>query len=121
MKIINLTQHPATEDQLSAGVVDLDGAELEALKAALTFTRLPSKAEIRERAALVAEIAAQKGFCAVMIGGAPFLMLPLESQLRLREIKVFYAFSERVSAEEVQPDGSVKKINIFKHSGFVEL
>ena len=31
---------------------------------------------------------------------------------------IFYAYSERVSVEEAQPDGSVIKKNIFKHKGF---
>lgn len=31
---------------------------------------------------------------------------------------IFYAYSERVSIEEPQPDGSVIKKNIFKHKGF---
>lgn len=30
----------------------------------------------------------------------------------------YYAYSERVSVEEAQPDGSVIKKNIFKHKGF---
>ena len=32
--------------------------------------------------------------------------------------KCYYAFSERCSIEETQPDGSVVKKNIFKHKGF---
>lgn len=30
----------------------------------------------------------------------------------------YYAYSERVSIEEPQPDGSVIKKNVFKHKGF---
>jgi hypothetical protein len=30
----------------------------------------------------------------------------------------FYAYSERVSEEIHQPDGTVKKVNVFKHLGF---
>lgn len=30
----------------------------------------------------------------------------------------YYAYSERVSVEEAQPDGSVIKKNVFKHKGF---
>lgn len=32
----------------------------------------------------------------------------------------FYAYSERVSEEVHQPDGTVKKVNVFKHLGFFE-
>ena len=31
---------------------------------------------------------------------------------------IFYAYSERMSIEEPQPDGSVVKKNVFKHKGF---
>ena len=35
--ILNLTQHPATPEQVAAGVVDLIGDDLETLKFLLTF------------------------------------------------------------------------------------
>ena len=54
-----------------------------------------------------------------MIGGAPFLMGALESALLDYGITPVYAFSKRESVEEVQKDGSVKKINIFRHAGFI--
>ncbi len=57
---------------------------------------------------------------AVMIGGAPWLMAPLEANLKLNGIKVLYAYSERVSEEVVNEDGSVSKRNVFKHLGFYE-
>jgi len=57
---------------------------------------------------------------AVMIGGAPWLMAPLEANLKLNGIKVLYAYSERVSEEIENEDGSVSKRNIFKHLGFYE-
>ena len=57
---------------------------------------------------------------AVMLGGAPWLMAPLESNLKLNGIKVLYAYSERVSEEVVNKDGSVSKRNVFKHLGFYE-
>lgn len=38
----------------------------------------------------------------------------------VRGTAFFYAFSERVSVEETQADGSVVKKNVFKHKGFFE-
>nr|DAK99233.1 MAG TPA: hypothetical protein [Caudoviricetes sp.] len=35
-------------------------------------------------------------------------------------VPVYYAYSERVSVEEAQPDGSVVKKNVFKHKGFYQ-
>ena len=34
---------------------------------------------------------------------------------------LWYAYSERVSQDMPQPDGSVKKISIFQHKGWVEV
>lgn len=34
--------------------------------------------------------------------------------------KIIYAHSERVSVDEPQADGSIKKISVFKHMGWVE-
>ena len=56
----------------------------------------------------------------VMIGGAPWFMSSLEKELEAKGFKPVYAFSERVSVEQKQEDGSVKKINIFRHAGFIE-
>ena len=123
--IINLTQHNATPEQLTAGVVDVP-AELKAdLSALLTFTTLPAKEELSEVAMKVAAMAA---ICtqgtdapAAMIGGAPFLMSALEVALRHHGIRPLYAFSERASEEVQQADGTVRKVNYFKHKGFVEV
>jgi len=56
----------------------------------------------------------------VMIGGATYLMAPLENLLKKAGIRVFYAYSERVGQEHVKPDGSVLKSFVFKHLGFYE-
>lgn len=46
-------------------------------------------------------------------------MSTLEKALQYTGITPVYAFSKRESKEEKLPDGSVKKINVFKHVGFV--
>ena len=55
-----------------------------------------------------------------MIGGAPYLMAPLEKELRGWGLVPVYAFSVRESTEVVQDDGSVRKVNTFRHAGWVE-
>jgi hypothetical protein len=55
----------------------------------------------------------------VMIGGAPFLMAGLEKALRCTGLRAIYAFSRRESVEAVQEDGSVRKVAVFRHLGFV--
>lgn len=59
--------------------------------------------------------------CKVMIGGAPFFTASLEHALKEKGIQPVYAFSKRVSTEIQQKDGSVEKVNVFKHLGFVEV
>lgn len=123
MKILNLTQHPATAEQAETGVIDLPPTERQELLALLTFEELPDALAVRQRAwaieTLAATAAMQLGATAAMIGGAPFLMAPLEAALRQCGIEPLYAFSRRESVEEAQPDGSVRKTNVFRHAGFV--
>lgn len=119
MRILNLTQHNATADQIAAGVVESDKKSL--VQMYLTFDDLPSVGLLSQRAAKVAAIAEASGCEAAMIGGAPYFMAPLERALAECDIKVLYAFSKRESVEEVQPDGSTKKVQVFRHAGFVEV
>lgn len=140
MSIINLTQHQATPEQVAAGVFDLPTILRGYLSELLTFDAIPSAEEIKARANDIAIMAAMlargadraeeadgavaendRGALAryAMIGGAPYLMAPLEIALCDNEIQPLYAFSVRESVEQEQPDGTVRKINIFRHAGFV--
>lgn len=129
MLILNLTQHPATPEQVQAGVVDLKGQQLEYIKSILNFYEIPDQTEISRRAEALADFGslydpenAGSGIVVdhAMIGGAPFLMAALETALRNKGIKPLYAFSQRVSVEQAMPDGQVHKTNVFKHIGFVQ-
>ncbi|MCX2802268.1 hypothetical protein OQJ68_10770 [Microbulbifer thermotolerans] len=120
MRILNLTQHCATPDQLAAGVIDLPEEFRQELLELLTFEQLPDADELKRRAWRVVCLADHYVGAAAMIGGAPFFMAPLESALRRAGWRVLYAFSRRESVEETQPDGSVRKTNVFRHVGFVE-
>lgn len=117
--VLNLTQHQATPEQVAAGVLEPENKA--AIQAAITFDTLPTCQEIENRATLVAAIAKGSSCSKAMIGGAPFFMSALERQLLKVGVTPLYAFSERVSIEESLPDGTVKKTNIFKHVGFVEV
>lgn len=118
-RIINLTQHPATPEQIAAGVEDLRGEELEALRKYLTFDELPTRLDIEVAAEAIATLAILE-YDAAMIGGAPWLMAPLEAALRRYGVRPLYAFSRREVTEEAMPDGSVRKVAVFRHVGFVE-
>ena len=117
--ILNLTQHIATVEQALAGVVE--PADKEAVCGLLTFDNLPTATEIAERAGRLAIIASESGCKAAMIGGAPFLMGALQETLSGFGVKPLFAFSVRESADQAQADGSVRKVAIFRHLGFVEV
>lgn len=119
MKIINLTQHAATPEQIEAGVFDVTGDALIILKRRLTFDVLPTRENILYTTIILAYMAAKNGATHAMIGGAPYLMAPLETTLKEIGVTPLYAFSVRESVEETLPDGSVRKTNVFKHGGFV--
>ena len=119
MRIVNLTQHQAGIEQLDAGVFELHHQMKEEVKRLLTFDSLPTREDIERAAQALAWAADASGADAAMIGGAPFLMAALEERLKALNIKPLYAFSQRESVEETQPDGSTRKVNIFRHLGFV--
>lgn len=131
--ILNLTQHPATAEQLAAGVVDPSFEIKAAIQRYLTFEQLPDQGELHLRAMDLFQVF--DVWCAqhlddpfvgdsetwpmAMIGGAPYLMAPIERVFGAENVSVCYAFSQRESVEEQQPDGSVVKRNVFRHTGFV--
>ena len=126
--ILNLTQHDASDDQKEAGVVDLPEDQQTELKIELTFATVPTASHIAYRAVAIASLARKWGRenlvpgqeLKVMIGGAPYLMSALETEFRRDGIKAVYAFTERRSRDVKQPDGSVRKTQVFRHAGFVE-
>jgi hypothetical protein len=121
MAILNLTQHAATPEQIAAGVVDPPDDLRQRIRELLTFDEVPTPGEIEERATRLARIAADSGYVfeTAMIGGAPWLMPALERALVTRGIAPVYAFSAREVVEEQVPDGSVRKVAVFRHRGFV--
>jgi hypothetical protein len=135
MNILNLTQHSASAEQQEAGVIDLPVERKEELIKLLTFGEIPSANELAEAQVAIARLASnflqEKGLTeptpdqedrfAVMIGGAPFLMGGLEAALKCTGLRPVYAFSRRESVEAVQEDGSVRKVAVFRHLGFVGL
>lgn len=123
MTIVNLTQHNATNDQIDAGVfnVDYDHNELDYLRSLLTFDSIPTIEDMQQRADEIAKIALRTNAKKAMIGGAPFFMGYLETALKSVGIQPLYAFSQRVSVETTAEDGTVTKQNVFKHMGFVEV
>ena len=137
-KILNLTQHVATPEQIEAGVFEPTDDDKKEIQKLLTFEEVPTKKGIESRAMGLAKIASKifndveyveeyNHFDYVeidrkaMIGGAPYLMGLLEAYLKHECVKPVYAFSKRESVDHLQPDGSVRKVQVFRHAGFVEV
>lgn len=119
-RILNLTQHVATSEQLDAGVVEPTPEDKERVRELLTFDSLPiSRGHFHKRAEHLALLAKGYGITQVMIGGAPFFMSWLESALSDLDMIPVYAFSTRESIEDTAEDGSVVKRNVFRHKGFI--
>jgi hypothetical protein len=117
-RIVNLTQHSPTADQAAAGVYDLDPTARAELVRLLTFHEPPPPAVIEARARDIADLA--RNTTTAMLGGAPFLMSALERELWKRGITPLHAFTLREGHEEARSDGSVHKVQVFRHAGFVE-
>lgn len=115
----NLTQHPASAEQIAAGVVDPSPTDKQAIVELLTFDSIPTSLDVWQRAHDILAIAKNAGHTQVMIGGAPYLITEMVSQAPLYRLTCAHAFTIRESAEITQPDGSVKKVAIFRHMGFV--
>ena len=123
-KILNLTQHVATPEQIAQGVVEPSPEVKARIQELLTFDEPPDPAEIIRRAEKFAVLAyeivtAEYDSETVMIGGAPFFISALERELMFRGMDPVYAFSRRESVDQTQPDGSVRKVAVFRHLGFV--
>lgn len=121
--ILNMTQHTATFEQISEGVVDPSDENRIRIQELLTFNGLPTRQELINRAELLTEIAVQilkvQDFKEIMIGGAPFFMPILAKKLDDVGFDPVYAFSTRKVVEQTQQDGSVRKVAEFRHEGFV--
>lgn len=118
-KKFNLTQHAGSPEQIAEGLVEPSAEEKKMITSLLDFVNIPSKEEMAERAEKLAQISYQSGCNSAMIEGAPYFLAPLEVALMRRGIIPFYAFSRRESVDEVQSDGSVRKVTVFRHAGWV--
>jgi hypothetical protein len=123
-----MTQHRATASQLADRLVETDEEVKAEIAQLLTIEEYPSTEELESRAQHIAKLAvscisrqtpdASEGW-SVMIGGAPYLMSHLEASLKAIDIEVCYAFTKRVAVEKAREDGTVEKLSVFKHGGYV--
>ena len=98
------------------------------VKKMLNFNTKPTKNEIITRAIALADYAYgllsqaknEDDKLFALIGGAPYLMGPLEEALKQEGIQPLYAYSQRESVEAKGENGTVIKTAIFKHKGYIE-
>lgn len=119
MTILNLTQHRATPDQIEAGVIDLKEVDRAIFSDIITFKKLPNRLQIAAAVSMAVSLCARYYAEKAMIGGAPFLIEPMVTGLKKSSIQPVFAFSKRVSKEVVKDDGTVEKVSVFKHEGFM--
>lgn len=117
--ILNLTQHSATDSQVAAGVHE--PSDKGSVQGLLTFKGGATSDDIKQKAEKLADLAKDEGYGKVMIGGAGYLMKPLETALSARGIEPVYAFSERRVTSTVDEDGKTQNKITFEHLGFVEV
>ena len=115
-KIVNLTQHFASAEQVEEGVFNLEDNSQWVLKRLLTFNTPPTELEMQHRAKAITALAEATGATIAMLGGAPYFMTWLENALNGAGIKTVYSFTERVSVENPVTG---EKTSVFKHTGWV--
>ena len=118
-KIFNLTQHVASQEQKEEGVIEPENDNKTVIKALLTFDTKPSEYELQQTAKEIISIV-PKECDSVMIGGAPYFLPYLSKEAAKKGFEVLHSFTERVSVEKTNADGTVEKTSVFQHKGFVK-
>jgi len=136
-KVLNLTQHQATQEQIKDGVIDLRPELQRELKHLLNFGVPPTTKEIMDRVNAIYRIVVEEitgkrigdenydkvineAIDGVMVGGAMWLIPALVEDLQ-NATTVYASFSQRVSEEHVNENGEVIKTSRFKHIKLVEI
>lgn len=117
MAILNLTQHRCTAEQLQDGIENVPSRLKEQLEALLTFPAHYDLTSLVTNAQALVKLTKKLGYEAVMLGGMPSFMPILQAEMIKADISVGYARTERVSVDQPQPDGSVRKVSQFRHAG----
>lgn len=116
-KLLNVSNHTLTEVQVAElrgmgyEIIELS----EGLKAGWSNLTPDNYEKIVDSLMLFCKMNNIEGMH--LAGFMPAVQL-VNYQAAKKEIETFYAYSERVSIEEVQTDGSVLKKSIFQHKGF---
>jgi hypothetical protein len=116
--MLNLTQHDGTVDQIDNGLVEPSPEVKERVRSLLTFEGIPVQSSVDASVLALAQIALDSGHEKAMIGGAPWLMAPLEKELVRHGITPWYSFTKRESKDVPDGRGGVRKTQVFRHEAF---
>lgn len=119
-KVLWAAAHEITEEQRAELEKNYEIVLLKEINLNLwnLITNLKLDAQRRELANELVEETLRHGVVLVQPGGDPAFQFQLGC-VADAHIYVWYAFSERVSVDVPQPDGSVVKTSVFKHMGWV--
>lgn len=117
-KILNMSNHTLTGEQIAElSSMGYEVVELTAEDKALWGQMNPSN--YKEFIYRVMEDSDTRyAVDAYHIAGFPPAVVNAVCLASTLDMPAYYAYSERVSEEVHQPDGTVKKVNVFKHLGF---
>lgn len=125
--LLNCTKHMADDVIIGEGykglsftIIDLNPRDRERVLELQDFNSgIPECGDIRRRAEAIADIAVGYGLKYAWVGGAGYLMPPLESALKRRGITPVYSWSKRDYMETVDSDG-VRRLEMYReHGGWV--
>lgn len=123
--MLNLTQHVVTAEQLQDGAVEPDQEMKAEIQRLITFDRsvMTETGQIEDRAKALASLIRREYplLNKAMVGGALYFMPALVKELKAVGIQPYFSYTDRVSTETHNPDGSVTKTLVFKHLGWVEV
>jgi hypothetical protein len=83
-----------------------------------------TSAEVAELEALASDLcslAIKEGGEIYQPGGSPAFQAVLSRKAKDMGVTLYYAHSVRESKEEKLPDGSVKKVAVFRHQGWIKI
>lgn len=79
-----------------------------------------TQVECEELAEEIQQLEYKGNFTLVQLGGSPKFLATYGSMLKEGYNQVpLFAHSERVSQDEIQADGSIKKVSVFNHIKFI--
>lgn len=120
MKVYNLTKHTMTPQQLADGGIDVPAAQRAS--DLQDFTSMPTSDELKSRAFKLMDLVIDAGGeigDGVMLAGAMYFIPYLVDAAKKTGFKPIFSFTQRVSKEIKNEDGSVSLSYVFNHEGWI--